>query len=66
MIGLYVRGYFLKEKALEMLKDESGMGVIEIAIIIIVLIGIALVFKTQISNFVDGLMTKIKTQLDTI
>ena len=34
--------------------DESGMGVIEIVLIILVLVGLALVFKGQISGVANG------------
>ena len=44
--------------------DESGMGVIEIVLIILVLVGLALVFKEQISGVANGvyeLMNRLKT-----
>lgn len=53
----------IKDKILEILKDDSGMGVIEVVLIIMVLIGLAIVFKTQISSIANGLYTSIKTQL---
>ncbi|MCT4688711.1 Flp1 family type IVb pilin [Vallitalea sp.] len=40
-------------------KEEDGMGVVEIALIIIVLVGIAVIFKTEITNLVKNLIGKI-------
>lgn len=44
-------------------KDEKGMGVIEVVLIILVLVGLALVFKNQISGVADGVYKSIKTQI---
>ncbi|MBO8463341.1 MAG: hypothetical protein IAC13_05350 [Firmicutes bacterium] len=35
--------------------DESGMGVVEVILIIIVLIGLVLIFKDNLSDLVDSL-----------
>lgn len=40
-------------------KEEDGMGTVEIILIIAVLVGIALVFRNQIINFVNGIMSSI-------
>lgn len=53
----------VKDKILEILKDDSGMGVIEVVLIIVVLVGLAVVFKAQITSIADGLYTSIRTQL---
>lgn len=42
----------------EFLKDEEGMGTIEIVVIIAVLVALALLFRTQISKFAGDLMEK--------
>ncbi len=54
----------LKEKIKKILKDESGMGVIEIVLIILVLVGLAFVFKNQISGVANGIYDSIKTQVE--
>lgn len=41
------------------LKEEDGMGTVEIILIVAILIGLALLFKSQITSFVGGLMSKI-------
>jgi len=52
----YMKYLWYKQKLGENLKDESGMGVIEIAIIIIVLIAIAILFRTKIMEIANKLL----------
>lgn len=47
----------MKEKIKEILNDESGMGVIEVVLIILVLVGLAFVFKNQISGVANSIYT---------
>lgn len=44
------------------LKDESGMGVVEVILIIVVLIGLVIVFQTQIKKVVDSIFKTITTK----
>ena len=44
-----------KNKMMELVKDEAGMGTVEVILIIVVLIGLVIVFKKEI----DGLVTEI-------
>ena len=37
-------------------KDESGMGVVEVILIIVVLIGLVIIFQTQIKKVVDSIL----------
>ena len=53
----------IKSRMLKIFRDESGMGVIEVVLIIVVLVGLALVFKTQISSIANGLYNSIKNQV---
>ncbi len=41
------------------LKDENGMGTVEIVIIVAVLVSIALIFKNTIYSFVTGVLEDI-------
>lgn len=41
------------------IKDESGAGVVELILIIVVLIGLVLIFKDQITNLVNDLFETI-------
>ena len=53
----------LKKILVDFGQDESGMGVIEVILIILVLVGLALIFKKQIGDIADGIFTSIKTQV---
>ena len=54
----------MKERFVNIIKDESGMGVIEVVLIILVLVGLALVFKNQISSVANGVYMSIKEQVN--
>ena len=41
-------------------KDESGMGTVEVILIIVVLIGLVIVFKQQIGGLVENIFKTIK------
>ncbi len=43
-------------------EDESGMGVVEVILIIVVLIGLVIIFKNQISAVVNEIFEKIVSQ----
>ena len=46
--------------------DESGMGTVEIILIIVVLIGLVIVFKKQINDLVNKIFKKITTDSNKI
>lgn len=54
----------IKYKMRRIMGKKSGMGVIEIILIIVVLVGLAMVFKTQMTGIADGLYKKIRTQVN--
>ncbi|MCM1179665.1 MAG: hypothetical protein NC347_05380 [Clostridium sp.] len=49
----------VKDIWLDFLADESGMGVVEIILIIVVLIAMVLVFKEQITTLVNNIWKSI-------
>ena len=49
-------------KIKEFLRDERGAGVVELILIIVVLIGIVLIFKEQITNLVNDIFETIVDQ----
>ncbi len=49
----------MKEILKNLIKEEDGMGTVEIVIIIAVLVGIALIFRDAIINFAVKLMKNI-------
>lgn len=46
----------------EFLDDESGAGVVELILIIVVLVGLVLIFKNQITDLVNDLFDTIRDQ----
>lgn len=47
-------------------KRNDGMGVIEVILIIVVLIGLVIIFKSQIVSLVNNILSKIATQANSI
>lgn len=41
------------------LKEEDGMGTVEVILIIVVLVGLVVVFKDQITDLVESIFKKI-------
>ena len=48
------------------LKEEDGLGTVEIILIIVVLIGLVMIFKKQLTNIVNDIFDKIATQSSSI
>lgn len=48
------------------LREEDGMGVVEIVLIIIVLISLVIIFKKQITSLVNTILKKMTTQANQI
>ena len=46
----------------EFLEEEKGMGTVEIILIIVVLIGLVIIFKSQITALVESIFDKITSQ----
>lgn len=56
-----------KKTAMErFLEDERGIGVIEIILILVILIGLVLLFKDQITSIVNSAFGKITSDATTI
>ena len=56
----------LGERLLQTLKDDSGVGVVEVILILVVLIGLVIIFKTQLTNLVTTIFEKITSESSTI
>ena len=46
----------------ECLKDESGIGVVEIILILVGLIGLVIIFKTQLTELVQTIFNRITSE----
>ena len=56
----------LRRRAGEILKDERGMGTVEVILIILVLIGLVIIFKRQLTDLVEDIFDRITKQAGTI
>lgn len=43
-------------------QEEDGVGVVEIILILVVLIGLVLIFKDQLTSLVNSIFSKIVSQ----
>lgn len=50
----------------DFLIEEDGMGTVEVILIIVVLIGLVIIFKEQLTSLVNSIFKKINKQADTI
>ncbi len=56
----------LNERVWDFIKEEDAVGVVEIILILVVLIGLVIIFKEQITNLVNSLLSKIAKQSNSI
>ncbi len=47
-------------------KEEDGMGVVEVLLIIVVLVGLVAIFKDQIGGFVENIWINIQETSNTV
>ena len=50
----------------QFLLEEDGMGTVEIILIIVVLVGLVVIFKKQVTQIVNDLFDKIVSQTNKI
>lgn len=50
----------------DFLREEEGMGTVEIILIIVVLVGLVIIFKDQITRIVNSIFSKITSQTNKI
>lgn len=50
----------------ELFKEEEGMGTVEVILIVVVLVGLVVIFKNQITSIVNRLFQKITNQVTNI
>lgn len=48
------------------LRDEDGVGVVEMILIIVVLIGIVILFKTKLTSVVNTIFNTINTKIKSV
>lgn len=52
----------LKNEIIEFLLQEDGIGVIEVVLILVVLIGLVIIFKEQINKLLNSVFKEINSQ----
>ena len=56
----------MRAKLREYFYDEAGMGTVEMILIIVVLVGLVLIFKNQITAIINTLFESITSKTGTI
>ena len=46
----------------QLMTEEDGMGTVEVILIIVVLVGLVIIFKDQITQIINSLFSKISAQ----
>ena len=60
MLG--IKYLMIKQKVMNFIEEEDGIGTVEMILILVVLIGLVLIFKTQLTNLVNSIFRKINEQ----
>lgn len=55
-------GYKLKKRMVETLDNERGVGVVEVILILVVLIALVVIFKSQLTSLVNTIFEKITSE----
>ena len=56
----------IKREAKKFWNDEDGMGVVEVVLITIVLVGLVVLFKKHITDLVNSVLSKMTNQANKI
>ncbi len=59
---LCLKAYILKNKAIDLAKEEDGMGTIEVVLIAVALISLVVIFKSQVSKILETFISRIDGQ----
>ena len=56
------KGFQFKKRITDILCDEKGIGVVEVILILVVLIGLVIIFKSQLTSLVNTIFEKITSE----
>lgn len=56
------RIWSLKNRIREILTEKKGVGVVEVILILVVLIGLVIIFKSQLTSLVQSIFKKIVSE----
>lgn len=61
MIRYFIRlaGSRIKENTGSFVKDNKGIGVVELILILVVLIGLVVIFRDQLTSLINGIFERI-------
>lgn len=48
------------------IKEENGIGVVEVILILVVLIGLVIIFKDELTSLINSIFEKITSESGTI
>jgi len=57
---------FFKRRVLDFFREEDGVGVVEIILILVVLISLVILFKGQLTSLVSSILKKITSQSNSV
>ena len=74
MIQIKTKGYKKRKFSIpknitqlkELLNEEKGMGVVEVILIVVVLVGLVFVFKDKMNTIVSGMFTSITDGINNV
>lgn len=50
----------------ELWEDESGIGVVELVLILVVIIGLVIIFKNQLKSLIETIFGQIQSQTNSL
>ena len=56
------RIWYLKNRVREILTEKKGVGVVEVILILVVLIGLVIIFKSQLTSLLQSIFKKITSE----
>lgn len=62
MVMIMCRLRIMAERIKNQLTDERGIGVVEVILILVVLIGLVIIFKSQLTSLVNTIFEKITSE----
>ena len=60
-----IETFFAKQKE-NLIRNEDGVGVVEVILILLVLVGLVILFKEQIVGIAKSIFSNISNQVNTI
>lgn len=59
-------GECMRKMLKEFYQDEQGIGVVEVILILVVLIGLVIIFKKQLTTLVNSIFSKIYSSVNSV